>query len=141
MSPGFRIAAIGELLWDLLPEGAQLGGAPGNFAASAVRVGNEFSARATADEIFLVSRVGDDARGRQARTQMAALGLEQGPVYSIHELAAWDAIPRSPELSALAETLDAVYFGTLAQRSEVTRKTFREFVEATGQDCVRVCWT
>jgi len=155
MQPGFRIAAIGELLWDLLPDGLRLGGAPANFAASMAKI-----AAGSSSTIFLVSRVGDDALGRQAREQMAAHGVAvdpistdprlptgtvavtldsvEGPSYSIHRPAAWDAIPSTPELSALATGLDAVCFGTLAQRAAVTRETLRGFVEATGADCVRV---
>jgi fructokinase len=112
------------------------------------------------DKVYLVSRVGDDALGRQAREQMSAhrvradfistdprnatgtvtvtLPMDGSPVYCIQQPAAWDAIPATPELTALAPMLDALCFGTLAQRSTVTRRTLRRFVESTRPDCVRV---
>ncbi len=156
MKSGFRIAAIGELLWDLLPHGPQLGGAPANFAAMSA---NLAIAENSVDTVFLISQVGNDSLGRQAREQMAAHGVqpdfifidselptgtvtvtlaETGPTYRVHEPAAWDAIPTTPELTALAPTLDAICFGTLAQRSAVTRRTLREFVEAARMECARV---
>lgn len=159
MQSSFRIAAIGELLWDLLPDGPQLGGAPANFAAMSANLSAGVSAN-SADKVFLVSRVGDDSLGAQALNQLGAhnVGLDYisidperatgsvtvtfdsnaGPAYRIGEDAAWDYIPESPELENLAPTLDAICFGTLAQRSPVTRKTLRSLVEATGSNCVRV---
>ena len=58
--------------------------------------------------------------------------------YLIHENVAWDYVPETPQLSALAPTLDAICFGTLAQRSPVTRATLRSLVAATRADCLRV---
>lgn len=153
----FRIAAIGELLWDILPTGPQLGGAPANFAAMSAHLSAINSA---SDEIFLISRLGDDVLGRQAIQQLSsralaldflsidphhptgsvtvALAADGIPAYNIHENAAWDHIPSSAELLALAPTLDAVCFGTLAQRSAETRATLRHFVQATQAHCLRV---
>lgn len=155
----FRIAAIGELLWDMLPDGPQLGGAPANFAAMCAHLA--FADFHSPDsEVFLVSRVGDDALGRQALDQLAArpvrldhvstdakhatgsVGVEfqsvESPSYAIQEDVAWDYIPETPEMIAFASTLDAVCFGTLAQRSAVTRGTLRRFVESASAGCVRV---
>lgn len=159
MQSSFCIAAIGELIWDLLPSGPQLGGAPANFAAMSANLAPRTS-RNSADKVFLVSRVGDDQLGAQALSQLGAhnVGLDYisidpqhatgsvtvafnsnaGPTYKIGEEAAWDYIPESPQLASLAPTLDAICFGTLAQRSSVTRKTLRILVEATSSDCVRV---
>ncbi len=159
MQPRFRIAAIGELLWDLLSDGPQLGGAPANFAAMSANLVAPVSS-ISEDEIFLISRVGDDPPGRQALNLLAAHGLvpdyisidrehatgsvtvalsEDGvPQYRIEQEAAWDYVPETPLLSVLAPTLDAICFGTLAQRSPVTRKTLRSWVDATLPNCVRV---
>jgi len=147
----FRVASIGEILWDLLPDAARLGGTTANFAALTA---------ALQDEAFLISSVGEDERGQLALAQMAAHGVcvdyilrdadrptgtvtvnldsNTGPQYCIHRDTAWDFIAESPALMDLAATLDAVCFGTLAQRSTVTRATLRSFVERTRADCLRV---
>jgi fructokinase len=158
MQPGLRIASIGELLWDLLPNGPRLGGAPANFAAMSANF--TATSKEMAAAVFLISRVGDDSLGREACQQLAThhvkldfistdpqhptgtvtvtLDAEQSPAYRIHEQAAWDYIPAAPQMAALAPALDAVCFGTLAQRSAVSRETLRSFVESTRVDCVRV---
>lgn len=150
-SGSFRVGAIGEILWDLLPDGARLGGTVANFTAMIAAFG---------DQAFLVSSVGEDARGQQALAQMTAHGVgvdyisrdsehptgtvavklesNTGPEYCIHEGTAWDHIAETPALLSLAATLDAVCFGTLAQRSAGTRATLRRFVEHTRADCLRV---
>ncbi|HZC43922.1 MAG TPA: PfkB family carbohydrate kinase [Acidobacteriaceae bacterium] len=159
MRKTLRVAAVGELLWDLLPDGPQLGGAPANFAAILAQV---FACEAAtpSSEVFLVSSVGDDPLGIQARHQLIAhdvrpdfiavdstrptgtvevrLDAEWGPLYRICGNVAWDAVPETPQLAALAPTLDAVCFGTLAQRSLVTRTTLRALVHATRPGCLRV---
>lgn len=162
MQPGFRIGAIGELLWDLLPNGPQLGGAPANFAAMSANLVRA-SGRAPGiaeDKIFLISRVGADLLGERACLQLRSYGMALDPIsidpdhatgsvtvaldatgaasYRIEENAAWDWIPVTLDLLALGRTLDAIYFGTLAQRAPETRATLRSLVEATRADCVRV---
>ena len=154
-----RVAAIGELLWDLLPDGPQLGGAPANFAAILAQMLTH-EADPPAGEVFLVSCVGDDPLGIQARNQLTAHGVrsdfitidpnrptgtvqvrldpELGPSYRICHHVAWDAVPETPQLTALASTLDAICFGTLAQRSSMTRTTVRSLVASTRADCLRV---
>jgi fructokinase len=154
-----RVAAIGELLWDLLPDGPQLGGAPANFAAIlAQTLGCE--PHASGSEVFLISCVGDDSLGKQAREQLIArcvlpdfiavdpnrptgtvevrLDPELSPSYRICDHVAWDAVPETPQLTALAPTLDAICFGTLAQRSPVSRTTLRSLVASTRTECLRV---
>jgi fructokinase len=143
---------IGELLWDLLPSGPRLGGAPANFAVFCARLGNRTT---------LVSSVGDDEYGRAARTslQQPNLDLEQlqtdsahptgtvevsfsadkQPRYLIRRNVAWDFICLTPALLAVARAADAVCFQTLPQRHEVSRATIQSFVEATALGCVRVC--
>ncbi len=134
------VVGIGEVLWDILPEGRKLGGAPANFAYHVSQLGLQSR---------VVSAVGDDALGRQILSEFSAKGLrnliaiipyptgtvhididsEGIPQYSITEDVAWDHIPFTPELADLARSTRAVCFGTLAQRSVTTRDTIRRFVE------------
>jgi len=145
------IVGLGEILWDLLPDGKQFGGAPANFAYHAKQFGAE---------AHVLSAVGDDELGREILGRLDRLGLgrdlvaidaehptgtvsveldEQGkPDFTIHTGVAWDFIPAMPELDALAARADAVCFGSLAQRSEVSRATIRRFLDATGNGCLRV---
>ena len=144
------VVGLGELLWDLLPEGARLGGAPANFAVMAGRLG---------DRAVVASRVGADALGNQAVDALEALPAESGflqcdteyatgtvtvalrdgePEYTIHEPAAWDRLTLTPEWRELARQADAVCFGTLAQRAEASRGTIRAFLEETRRECLRV---
>jgi len=141
-----RIFALGEVLWDLLPSGPVLGGAPANFACHACALGAETT---------LVSRVGNDELGREVVRQLTAKGLppaqvqvdlhrptgtvtvelEGGqPLYTIHENVAWDAI----EPDERAWEADAVCFGALAQRSPISRASIHRMVEGTRQDAWRV---
>jgi fructokinase len=146
-----RIVGIGELLWDLFPSGPRLGGTLTNFSVFCARLGNSAT---------LVSSVGNDDHGRAARTILTQpnLDLEQlqedevhptgtvevsfsadkQPRYLIHRNVAWDFISLTPELLEVASAADAVCFGTLAQRLEVSRSTIQRFVEATTQGCLRV---
>jgi len=158
MRKPFRIAAIGELLWDILPGGPQLGGAPANFASLAANL-PPIDSSVAASQVFLISRVGNDPLGVRALDRLRDrhvisdfISIDPdhktgsvhvfdgglGPVYEIVENVAWDFIPGNLSLTALAPTLDAVCFGTLAQRPSVTRHTLRQFVEATSSDCLRV---
>ena len=140
------------MLWDLLPSGPRLGGALTNFAVFCARLGNRTT---------LVSSVGDDEYGRAARTALKQPNLEleqlqedrahptgtvevsfsadKQPRYIIHRDVAWDFIRLTPELLEVARGADAVCFGTLPQRHEVSRSTIRSFVEATAPKCARVC--
>jgi fructokinase len=144
------IVGIGELLWDLLPEGKQLGGAPANFSVMSARLGNR---------AVIASRIGADDLGREAREYLATLpadlqALQLDPKqptgsvgvtltagqaeYVIHEPVAWDFLEFSPQWKQLAGEADAVCFGTLAQRGAISRKTIHAFLAATRRDCVRV---
>ncbi|MFP5228706.1 MAG: carbohydrate kinase family protein [Acidobacteriota bacterium] len=151
MKTGQRIVVgLGELLWDLLPEGARLGGAPANFAVMAGRLGNR---------AVVASRVGADALGTQAREQLGELPAESGflqcdseyatgtvtvrleggePEYTIHEPVAWDRLTMTPEWRELARRADAVCFGTLAQRAAESQTTIVQFLDQTRRECVRV---
>jgi len=142
---------LGEVLWDLFPGGKQMGGAPANFAYHAQTLG----ARGA-----VVSAVGDDALGHELLDRLAGCGLdleyvalnkdyptgtvsveldENGkPNYVIHQDVAWDFLPVTPELLALAGRCDAVCFGSLAQRSPTSHDTILRFLDATPSRCLRV---
>jgi fructokinase len=144
------IVGLGELLWDMLPSGQRLGGAPANFTVMAARLGNRG---------FIASRLGNDSLGATAKevlsgfpVDLSALQTDSAhptgtvgvefhggePHYIIHEPAAWDFMEWTPAWRALASTADAVCFGSLAQRNLVSRSTIRDFVAATRPECVRV---
>jgi len=142
---------LGELLWDLFPEGKQLGGAPANFA---------YMTRLLSDEGMVASRVGNDALGRAAGRRLERLGLRTShiqldsthptgtvkvqvdpagqPTFRIAEAVAWDFLAWTPEWRALAERADAVCFGSLAQRSPESRSTIRAFLSALRPGTTRV---
>jgi fructokinase len=145
------ILAVGEILWDLLPAGRQLGGAPANFAYHAGQLGAD--AR-------VVSAVGDDGLGREMLAELRGRGVDTAlitvgagrptgtvsvsvaagqPAYTIHEGVAWDALPPpTPALRDLARRADCVCFGTLAQRSIMSRRTIAEILAASPPDALRV---
>ena len=136
-----KIVGIGEALWDCLPEGRKLGGAPANFAYHVNQLGLEGC---------VVSAVGQDALGREildiftqkslpsnipvvdypTGTVQVSLDAKGIPQYDIKEGVAWDNIPFSPALKALAAETTAVCWGSLAQRSEVSRATINAFIDA-----------
>lgn len=134
------IVGIGEALWDMLPAGRQIGGAPANFAYHAGQFGYPS---------YAVSAVGKDELGEQLLALLAEkklntimpqiefptgtveVTLSEGgiPNFDIREQVAWDNIPTSPQLDALARQTIAVCFGSLAQRSAVSRETIYRFLE------------
>ena len=142
------IISIGEVLWDLfpLPQGERFGGAPANFACHAA-LGN--------GEVTMVSAIGDDNRGREATSILRHYGINTSlvqvvrdaptgtvgvelddngkPTYEIHENAAWDRLEFSDKHGNAMRTADAVYFGTLGQRSEMSRQTTRRCLEEARQ--------
>jgi fructokinase len=141
---------MGELLWDQLPEGAFLGGAPANFAVMAGRLGNR---------AVLLSRIGRDELGRKAverfdslpvearflqvdparETGRVTVAFEGGePHYTIHQPAAWDFLELTGEWMELAEMADALCFGSLAQRSRESRQTIQALAARTSALCARV---
>lgn len=152
MPAGPPIVALGELLWDLLPAGPRAGGAPFNFAFHCHQLGHP---------AVIVSRVGDDDRGRQLRAEVRRLGLTDEyirtdpelptgtvtvavdpdglPTYTIVEGVAWDFIEWEPRLDNLARSAPAVCYGTLAQRWPVSRQTIWHFLGAAGSQTLFVC--
>jgi fructokinase len=150
MSETPRIISIGELLWDILPTGPRLGGTSTNFAAFSSRLGNRAA---------LASSLGDDEYGKATRPLLEKANLDLSllqqsdkptgtvdvtfsaagqPVYIIHTDVAWDDIRLTEEILRAAENANAVCFGTLGQRNEVSQSTIRGLVEATSPACVRV---
>lgn len=145
MNKNHIVVGIGEVLWDILPEGRRIGGAPANFAYHVLQLGMQG---------VVVSAVGDDALGKQILDEFRAKSLtgiiatvpyptgtvqvnldNQGiPQYAITENVAWDNIPFTTELDDLARHTRAVCFGTLAQRSATTRATIHRFIEAMPHD-------
>ena len=145
------IVGIGEVLWDVYPDAAHFGGAPANFACHAASLGAE---------AWMVSAVGTDDLGDRALESMHARGVECGHVsrdarhstgrvlvtlnaasqasYEFATDTAWDHLAWSDELATLAGRCDAVCFGTLGQRSPVSRETIRRFVEAAPRTALRV---
>ena len=137
------IVGLGEALWDCLPEGRKLGGAPANFAYHAGQFGHDSLA---------ISAVGDDTLGQETLDEFDKKGVkylmpkvdyptgtvqvelddEGVPTYDIKEGVAWDNIPFTPEIEEVAKNCRAVCFGSLAQRSSVTCGVNGSYVFAPG---------
>ena len=135
------IVGMGEALWDVLPEGKKIGGAPANFAYHVSQFG--FDSR-------VVSAVGNDALGdeilevfkeKQLKHQLQVVNYPTGtvqvtldsagiPLYEIKEGVAWDNIPFTDDLKRLALSTRAFCFGSLAQRNEVSRTSINRFLDA-----------
>ena len=138
-----EILCVGEILWDALPDGLFLGGAPFNVACHLQALGQE---------VAFVSRVGDDRLGLEALRRMrarslgtdlmqiddslptgfvqVALGGTGEPDYEILEPAAWDAITFTDTVGQHAEHADALVYGSLAQRALTSRQTIQRLCEA-----------
>lgn len=143
------IVGLGEALWDCLPEGRKIGGAPANFAYHTSQFGYD---------AYAVSAIGRDALGDETiealetnglKTVMPRVDYPTGQVqvtldedgvatYDIKEGSAWDNIPFTPEIESLAKQCQAVCFGSLAQRNEVSCETIYRFLDATPRDCMRI---
>ena len=143
------IVGLGEILWDLLPGGKVLGGAPANFAYQTSQFGFEG---------YAVSAIGKDALGDEIIESLSSKSLNHKiervdfptgtvqvtldgkgiPQYEICENVAWDNIPFTPEIEDLARKASTVCFGSLAQRSEVSHKTILRFLELLPEDALKV---
>lgn len=146
-----RVVGLGEILWDLLPSGRQMGGAPANVACHAAALGAES---------FMVSRVGKDNDGLELVRRLTVAGVDcralqwddrhptgtvrvsidalGQPGFEICGGVAWDFLTGDPESLLWALEADAICFGTLAQRHEVSRGSIRQFLEAAKPGCLRV---
>ena len=138
------VVGMGEALWDVLPEGKKIGGAPANFAYHVSQFGLTSC---------VVSAVGPDALGKEIQENLTSKGLNHliaevpyptgtvqveidqagVPQYEIKENVAWDNIPYTSQLESLAKRTQAVYFGSLAQRNVVSRETINRFLDAMPQ--------
>ena len=145
------VVGLGEVLWDVLPEGKKLGGAPANFAYHA----GQFLGM---DNTIAVSALGEDKLGDETIEALKDHGLndllprvpyptgtvqvqldEQGiPTYDIKENVAWDNIPFDDDIAEIARNCRAVCFGSLAQRNVVSRETIQKFLDATPPDCLKI---
>lgn len=139
------VVGMGEALWDVLPEGKKIGGAPANFAYHVSQFGLPSC---------VVSAIGDDALGKEIIENFTSKGLDQLiaevpyptgtvqveidqtgiPLYDIKENVAWDNIPYTEHLDALAKKTKAVCFGSLAQRNVVSRETINHFLDTMPKD-------
>lgn len=139
------VVGMGEALWDVLPEGKKIGGAPANFAYHVSQFGLPSC---------VVSAIGNDALGKEIIENFTSKGLDQLiaevpyptgtvqveidqtgiPLYDIKENVAWDNIPYTEHLDALAKRTKAVCFGSLAQRNVVSRETINHFLDTMPKD-------
>lgn len=147
----FRCVGLGEVLWDVLPTGRQLGGAPANFACHCAALGAEAT---------VVSRVGPDAAGRDLLARLREQGLPTDAVeldplaptgavtvaldadghahYTIHEGVAWDFLAGEPAAQAAVAAADALCFGSLAQRTTAARTSIDRLLRLSRPDALRV---
>lgn len=147
----FRIMSFGEILWDLLPGGRKVGGAPANFA---------YHCRQLGGDVRLLSRVGDDPLGKEILEYCAALDLstelietddsaptgtvdvrlgpDGQPKYTINEHVAWDSIEATDAAICRVSESDVIAFGSLAARSASNRRTLRTLIETIPSRAIRV---
>ena len=147
------VVGIGEILWDVFPDGPRFGGAPANFACSAAELARDRI------DVYTAGGVGADDLGGRAIEALHAHGVDTscvamvdcptgqvlveldaagGASYAFAANAAWDDFAWSEELQKLAARADAVCFSTLGQRSGLSRQTVQRFLRATPAKCLRV---
>jgi fructokinase len=142
---------LGEILWDFLPSGKMLGGAPANFAYMASVLGNEG---------VVASRIGNDNLGREVLDMMRQMRLSSAfvqedpehltgmagvrlradgqPEFEIKDSVSWDFLEWTPIWADLASSADVVCYGTLAQRSPISRETIQQFLRAVSENALLV---
>lgn len=140
------VVGVGEVLWDVFPDGEHCGGAPANVVMHAAALGAE---------AWLVSAVGRDARGDAALARLDAAGVRRGavaqlaeyptgvvrvsvdaagrPSFAIASDSAWDHVPWSAAVARVVERADAICFGSLAQRGPISRATIRRALATPRQ--------
>ena len=144
------MVGLGEILWDMLPEGKQLGGAPANFAYHATQLGNEG---------VVISSVGNDSNGseilehlekkhiqhlistnEQYPTGYVSVDVDEAgvPSYTIHEDVAWDHLPFGEHHTKLAQKADVICYGSLASRHPESAKAILQCIQATSAECIRI---
>lgn len=144
----FKVVGLGEVLWDMLPSGRELGGAPANFTYHAAQLGADAT---------LISAIGNDKLGQEAAallkqkrvnhllyasskpTGTVEVTLKEGiPFYDIKANVAWDDLVIIPQMAAAVAAADAICFGTLAQRGDMSRNSIRVLLEMAPVDCLLV---
>ncbi len=144
------IIGLGEALWDMLPEGKKLGGAPANFAYHAGQFGLDTMAISALGEDKLADETIEALEKNGLKYLMPRVPYATGtvqvtlsgngiPSYEIKENVAWDNIPFNDEIKEAAKNCRAVCFGSLAQRNVVSRETIQKFLDATPADCIKIC--
>lgn len=139
------IVGMGEALWDMLPEGKKIGGAPANFAYHVSQFGLESCVVSAVGDDKLGNELIDNFKEKKLCTHIATVPYPTGtviveldangvPKYNIKEGVAWDNIPYTAELDTLAHSTRALCFGSLAQRSPVSRETINRFIDTMPDD-------
>lgn len=143
------VVGLGEALWDCLPNGCKLGGAPANFAYHASQFGYD---------AYAISAIGNDALGKKTLEEldkkhlnyiMPQVGFPTGtvqvslddegvPTYDIKQNVAWDNIIFTPKMEQVAQKCACVCFGSLAQRNSVSRETIHKFIKSTPKNCLKI---
>ena len=143
------VVGLGEALWDVLPEGKKLGGAPANFAYHAGQFGLDTIAISALGEDKLAEETIDALKEHQLNYLMPRVPYPTGtvqvtltgegiPTYDIKENVAWDNIPFTDEMAEIAKNARAVCFGSLAQRNVVSRENIHKFLDNTPEDCLKI---
>ncbi len=146
------VVGLGELLWDIFPDGPRFGGAPANFACSTAALSNEI-------DVAMASAVGDDKLGHTALQELkrrsvdtSAVAVRSEPTgtvdvslnetghasYRFAEDTAWDCLSWNDGLKELSAKTQAVCFGTLGQRSKTSRETIQRFVQSTPDSALKI---
>ncbi len=146
----YRMVGIGELLWDLLPEGKQLGGSPMNVVYHCQAAGINSAVISAIGKDALGSEIIDQLTKRSVSTEFVqfhedkptgtvTVTLDQGiPDFTIHPDVAWDEIIWNDKLEELAQTVDAVAFGSLPQRNDISRNCILSFLESMKPESLRI---
>ena len=150
---GNRIVGLGEILWDVFPDGARFGGAPANFACTAAGLAAGFA------RVSMAGAVGRDDLGRRALAEFSSRGVDVAAVailpeptgrvdvtvdaaghasYVFASDCAWDNVPWSDSLERLAAATTAVCFGTLSSRGATSLATIRRFLAAVPSPALRI---
>ena len=151
MQKKYKVAGFGEVLWDIYPKGKTLGGAPSNFAIHSQKLGANS---------FLISCLGEDTLGKETQrllldfdlntsgiqvnknfpTGRVVVNLDQmgNPSYKIDEESAWDHIIFDENIRNICQFLNAVCFGTLAQRSSNSKRALKKILDSTPLNCLKV---
>lgn len=144
-----KVVGLGEILWDVFPDGSVLGGAPGNFAMHVNSLGVEG---------IVVSSIGQDESGESVKnifkkrglksylvevpyntgTVIVSLDINGKATYDFTKNSAWDFLSITSEMEILAKECEAVCFGSLCQRSKISRDSIYKFLKLTKKDCIRI---